>query len=325
MATYDPKNPFGWLYPPLGNALTLGVAPKPTTRLADLLAPTPPTAIPESPYSPFGSLAPSSNPFSLAGVAPLPVSPPGPTLLGGLGAFGVPPPTPLARSWRDELIERSAEKVKRKAFFSFHYDDIMRVNVVRNAWKIDHPDNALMRSFYDSSLWESKKLDGDEAVKRLIREGVDFTSSVCVLVGSDTWLRRWVKYEIARAIVDGRGLLAVHLNSIRHHKTLTPHMRGYNPLDYMAVGKIQATLLSEPKYFLFEKLGKGDAFRGYHFEWHRYGDYTNSVNLPPWLDDPQPGYVTPLSYNCAEYDYIADNGHKNIGAWIDLAASKAGR
>ena len=45
-----------------------------------------------------------------------------------------------------------------------HYDDIMRVNVVRNAWKIDHPDNALMRSFYDSSLWESRKLEGDDAV-----------------------------------------------------------------------------------------------------------------------------------------------------------------
>ena len=59
--------------------------------------------------------------------------------------------------------------MKRKAFFSFHYDDIMRVNVVRNAWKIDHPDNALMRSFQDSSLWESRKLEGDDAVKRLIR------------------------------------------------------------------------------------------------------------------------------------------------------------
>ena len=115
----------------------------------------------------------------------------------------------------------------------------MRVNVVRNAWKITHPDNALMRSFYDSSLWETKKLGGDDAVKRLIREGVCYTSAVCVLVGSETWLRRWVKYEIVRAIIDERGSLAVHLNSIRHHKSLTPHTRGPNPLEYMAVGKVQ--------------------------------------------------------------------------------------
>ncbi len=110
----------------------------------------------------------------------------------------------------------------------------MRVNVVRNAWKIDHPDNALMRSFQDSSLWESCKLEGDEAVKRLIREGVEYTSAVCVLIGTDTWVRRWVRYEIARAIIDGRGLLSVHLNSIRHHHTKTPHTRGHNPLGCMA-------------------------------------------------------------------------------------------
>lgn len=52
------------------------------------------------------------------------------------------------------------------------------MNVVRNAWKIDHPDNALMRSFQDSSLWESRKLEGNDAVKRLIREGVEYIDGV---------------------------------------------------------------------------------------------------------------------------------------------------
>jgi hypothetical protein len=98
----------------------------------------------------------------------------------------------------------TAPATKRKAFFSFHFDDIMRVNVVRNAWKITHPDNALMRSFYDSSLWQRREIEGDGAVKRLIREGVQYTSAVCVLIGTGTWLRRWVRYEMARAIVDGR-------------------------------------------------------------------------------------------------------------------------
>jgi hypothetical protein len=225
------------------------------------------------------------------------------------------------------FVPPSAHKaaVKRKAFFSFHYDDIMRVNVVRNAWKIDHPDNALMRSFYDSSLWESRKLEGDDAVKRLIREGVEYTSAVCVLIGSETWLRRWVKYEIARAVIDGRGLLGVHLNSIRHHQTQTPHTRGYNPFEFMAVGKVQQGILSAPKYFLFEKVAVPNGIAGYKFEWHRYGDYTNSVPLPAWLADPQPGYVTPLSHNTIVYDYIADNGHQNIGRWIDNAAQRAGR
>ena len=243
--------------------------------------------------------------------------------LANLGAvsdlFG---PTPASSLWGSLY---AAPTIKRKAFFSFHYDDIMRVNVVRNAWKIDHPDNALMRSFQDSSLWESRKLKGDDAVKRLIREGVEYTSAVCVLIGSETWLRRWVRYEIARAIIDGRGLLGVHLNSIRHHHTKTPHTRGLNPLDYMAVGKVQEAVLSTPRYYLFERQPVPNGAGGYSWPWNRYGDYTSSVTLPPWLADPLAGYVTPLSQNASMHDYIADDGHKNIGSWIDSAAQRAGR
>jgi hypothetical protein len=261
------------------------------------------------------------------------------------GLFGTSP-----GDWLDELAKRSSPQnpfgsllssglpignslsgaltstavVKRKAFFSFHFDDVMRVNVVRNAWKITHPDNALMRSFYDSSLWDAKKLEGDDAVKRVIREGVSYTSAVCVLVGSETWLRRWVKYEIARAIIDERGLLAVHLNSIRHHKTLTPHTRGPNPLEFMAVGKVQDGALSPARHYLFERIATPGP-SGYQWAWQRYQDYTDAVKLPKWLAEPAPAYVTPLSNNANTYDYIADNGHRNIGAWRDLAAQRAGR
>ncbi|MGX1320511.1 hypothetical protein AB7M17_003964 [Bradyrhizobium sp. USDA 377] len=310
----------------------------------------PPVSKPALPVSPlgFGALAPlfnsppqePENPLARAlGLIPtkpvLPVSPAVNDLfpylgssaspLSGLGGAAVdlfpfgglaPPQRPLAPL---------KPAVKRRAFFSFHYDDIMRVNVVRNAWKIDHPDNQLMRSFQDSSLWESRKLEGEDAVKRLIREGVEYTSAVCVLIGTETCWRRWVRYEIARAIVDGRGLLGVHLNSIRHHHTKTPHTRGHNPLEFLAVGKVQAGILATPKYFLFEKIAVPNGIGGWKFEWHRYNDYTNSVALPPWLADPQPGFVTPLSHNTIVYDYIADNGHKNIGSWIDKAAQRAGR
>jgi hypothetical protein len=78
-----------------------------------------------------------------------------------------------------------------------------------------------------------------------------------------------------------RGIRA-HLNSIRHHHTKTPHTRDYNPLYFMAVGKVQPPgILSTPRYYLFEKR-----------------EVSNG---------------------------IADNGHKNIGSWIDRAAQAAGR
>jgi hypothetical protein len=158
-----------------------------------------------------------------------------------------------------------------------------------------------------------------------IREGVEYTSAVCVLIGTETWLRRWVKYEIARAVIDGRGLLAVHLNSIRHHHTKTPHTRGYNPLDFMAVGKVQPGVLSTPSYYLFEQLAVPNGIGGYKWEWHRYNDYISSVSLPAWVADPLAGYVTPLSQNATVHDYIPDDGHRNIGSWIDKAAQGAGR
>jgi hypothetical protein len=151
------------------------------------------------------------------------------------GAFSSPPHFGSS-SWLSGL---NGPK-KRKVYFSFHFTDIMRVNVIRNAWRVVNPDSLLGgRTFYDSSLWESRQREDPEALKRLIREGVGYTSAVCALVGAETATRRWVRYEIARAVIDKRGLLAVHLNSIRHHKFLTPHVRGPNPLASMAVGKVQ--------------------------------------------------------------------------------------
>lgn len=211
---------------------------------------------------------------------------------------------------------------KRKAFFSFHFDDVWRVNNVRNAWKIDHPDSALNRSFFDSSLWESKKLEGPDAVKRLIREGVNYTSAVCVLIGSDTWSRQWVRYEIARAVVDQKGLLAVHINNLTHHQSRTTHALGRNPLDYMGIFTSR-----DGKFLLYEKrfvttnaltmLGE--------WQWLPYQDYVQSVPLPRFLSPAQVGWVMPLSAGTKVYDYVTENGHKNIGAWIDQAAVAAGR
>jgi len=210
----------------------------------------------------------------------------------------------------------AAKAQKRRVYFSFHFDDLMRVNNVRQAWKIDHPDAQEMRSFYDSSLWESRQLGSAEAVKSLIRDGVEHTSAVCVLVGSETWSRRWVRYEIARAVIDGRGLLAVHLNNLRHHVRRLPDPCGPNPLKYMAVGKVLSSVWAPPQYYLFESTKQG---------WIRYQDYTIPVSLPRYLADPPPDYVMPLSAGTYVYDYVNLGGHKNIGSWIDQAAQQVGR
>jgi hypothetical protein len=227
-------------------------------------------------------------------------------LLGSLGYFG-------SKNWPESL---NAPK-SRKAFFSFHFDDVMRVNVVRQAWRFRRPDSLVVPSFHDSSLWESRQREGDESLKRLIREGVDYTSAVCVLIGRNTWARRWVRYEIARAVIDGRGLLGVHINSIRHHLTKMSDQLGPNPLEFLAVGKVQENWLAPATYYLFERDLRG--------RWARYPDYANPVSLPQNLSDPGPGYVIPLSSGTIVRDFVIDDGAKNIGLWIDLAAQSIGR
>jgi MTH538 TIR-like domain (DUF1863) len=214
------------------------------------------------------------------------------------------------------LMDALATPLKRKVYYSFHFDDIMRVNNVRQAWKINHPNAQQMRSFYDRSLWERRQLNCPDPVKTIIRDGVEYASVVCVLAGSETWSRRWVRYEIARGVIDGLGLLAVHLNAIPHHERRVPDFCGPNPLSYMAVGKVQSSIFAAPQYFLFEWNGQS---------WIRYEDYTNAVNLPRYLADPAPDYVMPLSTGTFAYDYIKQVGHENSGSWIDQAARRVGR
>ena len=81
-----------------------------------------------------------------------------------------------------------------------------------------------------------------------MRRGVQLSSAVCVLIGTNTWRSRWAKYEIARAVIDGRGLLAVHLNSINHHTRKTPDAYGINPLHFMGIYHS-----SNGRYYLYEK------------------------------------------------------------------------
>lgn len=207
---------------------------------------------------------------------------------------------------------------KRRTFFSFHYADIMRVNVVRKSGEFAkspiEPGRGI-EGYYDGSLWESKKLQGDEALKNLIRTGVENTSAVCVLVGTQTWQRRWVKYEIARSVIDGKGLLAVHINSINHHERRRPDERGYNPCGIMGIGQS-----SNGNYYLCEWV-----LRQGTWVWDWYKDYITAVPLPAYVRHPPvQGRPIRLSDVTLEYDW-SQNGHQNIGNWIDLAATEAGR
>lgn len=212
-----------------------------------------------------------------------------------------------------------AQTKKRNVFFSFHYADIMRVNNVRKSGEFKSAPSDIygrnIEDFYDYSLWETKKRDSDAALKSFITDGVDRTSAVCVLIGTNTFQRRWVRYEIARSVIDGRGLLAVHINSLNHHQPpYLPHKRGYNPCACMGVYRGD-----NGKFYLAEY-----NYVGSNWKWERYQDYSLPVPVPKYMPAPNSSSVLKLSDFTTEYDW-SQNGHQNIGGWIDMAAAEAGR
>ena len=200
---------------------------------------------------------------------------------------------------------------RRRVFFSFHYADVFVCNQIRNSWRFaPTSQDRGAEGFFDGSLWESKKLSGDESLKSLIRDGLQNTSVTVVLVGEHTWARRWVRYEIARSVIKGNGLLAVKMDGMRfnNHRSSQP---GPNPLDYMGVwnaggGRI---LLAE----------------WHEGKWVNYGDFTQSITLPASWAVPTSTQVTALSHYAETYTYNAQGGSNSFSSWVHQAALAVGR
>lgn len=199
---------------------------------------------------------------------------------------------------------------KRKVFFSFHYqNDIWRVNQVRNSWRFQHETQREAEGFFDASIWERSKRTSDDALKALIREGLTGTSVTCILAGEQTYLRRWVRYEIARSLVKGNGLLVVKVNRLKDRSGLISSA-GENPLNY--IGTYRS---SDGRILMAEKNGE---------KWIRYADYTRSVSLPSTWPKPSSTSVIPLSRYAREYCYVGHNGAVNFASWVRHAAGKSG-
>lgn len=199
---------------------------------------------------------------------------------------------------------------KRRVFFSFHYqNDVWRVNQVRQSWRYNHSDRREAEGFYDASIWERSKLTGPDSLKSLIRNGMQNTSVTCVLVGSETYARRWVRYELARSVIKGNGLLGVRVHLMGDRNGYASP-QGPNPLDYMGV------------YWANGAVRLAEHSNG---KWIKYADYTQAVDLPPTWRKPHDNNVIKLSGYAGLYCYRSQKGSENFSSWVRQAAADVGR
>jgi hypothetical protein len=119
-----------------------------------------------------------------------------------------------------------------KVFFSFHYKDLWRVNVVRNTGLVE---GFAVAGFHDASLWEETQRMGGDAIKRLIDQQLEGTSVTIVLIGLETAKLRWIAYEIERSVACRHGVFGIRINSIKdqHGRTDLP---GQIPAPLLKLG-----------------------------------------------------------------------------------------
>lgn len=172
------------------------------------------------------------------------------------------------------------------------------------------PDEQADQGFFDRSVFEATKKTSDDALKAFLRDGMNNTSVTCVLTGTNTWHRRWVRYEIARSVLRKNGLLTVYIHGVGDRNGQVCE-KGANPLDGMGLYKTdQGIYLAEWK----------------NSKWEKYSDYTLAIPAGDlWFPAPTSTSVVQLSSHCLSYDFTAQNGRQNIGGWIETAAGQAGR
>jgi hypothetical protein len=189
----------------------------------------------------------------------------------------------------------------RRVYFCFHYQDLIdwRVQVVRNQWlsKEGNEDAGL----FDEPTWDETSISGQAAIRRLIDGGLENTSVTCVLIGTHTWHRRWVRYEIIQSIQRGNRLVAVHVNGIPDRARRT-RPAGRNPLEHLALAISRDGLSVEVMQYF-------------------NGAWTPSTDTAGWrLSRPAPenrrGKSVQLSGRYPVHDWVTDNGAVNIDSWL---------
>jgi len=197
--------------------------------------------------------------------------------------------------------------VARTVFFSFHYQrDIFRVQQVKQHYVAK--GNYTAAGYFDGSLEEKAKREGDQAVKGLIDRGLIGASVLCVLIGAETYSRRWVAYEILKAVELGMGVLGIRIHQLKDTRTGLADVAGTSPFELVGYGM---------------KNGKRQPMIHYSDGW-KDAPYLSPVN-----GDPAPylvGKDKPVFSSLFDvHDWVNDDGYNRFDTWVEAVARQAGR
>jgi hypothetical protein len=180
---------------------------------------------------------------------------------------------------------------------------------VRNSWVTKVAQGQREDAgFFDSSVFEAKERESEDALKRFLLDGLRNTTVTCVLVGAQTSLRRWVRYEILRSFARGNGLLAVRVHTIADLRTKTCDS-GSDPFAALA----------------FTVDGDRLRFKEYMSTGWKIARDVPSMALADVAYDLGTFDNHTLSHLFPIYDWEGDQGFRNLGSWIEAAAEQAGR
>lgn len=194
----------------------------------------------------------------------------------------------------------------RSVFFSFHYQrDIFRVQQVKNHYVTK--GNYIEAGYFDGSLEEKAQKEGDLVVKKLIDNGLYGSSVLCVLIGAETYTRRWVDYEILKSVELGMGVFGVRIHKVKDPKT-GADVPGSNPFDFLGYGAKDGKLIPMVLY----KTG-----------WQEK-QYLSPIwpSAAPYLANTNKPILNTLF---SVYDWVDNDGFNNFGRWVEAAAKQAGR
>ena len=194
----------------------------------------------------------------------------------------------------------------RRVFFSFDWDDVWRVNQVRNSWVTKGNSKA---GFVDASEIEKVKKLRDREIRKWIDKQLKGKSVTCVLVGSKTNKSKWVRYEIEKSIEQKKGLLGILIHDLKDVEGKTDK-EGANPLSDYNKNNFGENIKN--------------ALVGGGVGWGLVGLVFPQLAIPATIFGAALALLEPND-DYKIYDWVEDDGYKNLGDWIEKAAEQVGR